>query len=97
VRAAVAGLEEVLSDLDAARIPRVYSAGAQQAFLGWPAERANDLPRLGRVLERSGLSALVLRGPAGPVRSPILGYRTGGELLRRVQQALDPDQRFAGF
>ncbi len=92
--AAVATLEKILADLDADRIARVYSAGAQQALLAWPAERSADLPDLDRALTESRLAALALRAPAGAVASPILGYRSGGELLRRVEQALDPDGRF---
>ena len=92
--AAVATLEKMLADLDADRIARVYSAGAQQALLAWPAERNADLPVLDQALTASKLTALALRAPAGAVASPILGYRSGGELLRRVEQALDPDGRF---
>ncbi len=92
--AGVAGLEKILADLDADRIARVYSAGAQQAFLAWPAERVSELPALDRALTESRLTALALRAPAGAVAKPILGYRSGGELLRRVEQALDPDGRF---
>ncbi len=92
--AAVAALEKILADLDADRIARVYSAGAQQALLAWPAERSADLPDLDRALTESKLAALALRAPAGALAEPILGYRSGGELLRRVEQALDPDGRF---
>ena len=92
--AAVAALEKILADLDAGCIARVYSAGAQQALLAWPAERVSDLPALDQALTESKLAALALRAPAGAVASPILGYRCGGELLRRVEQALDPDGRF---
>ena len=92
--ASVDTLERVLADLDADRIARVYSAGAQQAFLAWPAERTGDLPDLAEALTESKLTALALRAPAGAVARPILGYRSGGELLRRVEQALDPDGRF---
>ena len=92
--AAVAALEKILADLDAGCIARVYSAGAQQAFLAWPAERVSDLPDLDQALTESRLTALALRAPAGAVAKLILGYRSGGELLRRVEQALDPDGRF---
>ena len=34
------------------------------------------------------------QGRKSPPNQPILGYRTGGELLRRVEQALDPESRF---
>ena len=95
--AAVVALEKILADLDADRIARVYSAGAQQAFLAWPAERVSDLPALDQALTASKLTALALRAPAGAVATPILGYRSGGELLRRVEQALDPDGRFGGL
>ena len=87
-------LEDVLAGLDAGRIGRVYGAGVQQAFLAWPSERAADLPALDRALAGARLTALALRVPAAAAAGPILGYRTGGELLRRVQRALDPDGRF---
>ena len=87
-------LEQVLTDLDASNSARVYSAGVQQALLAWPAERVADLPALDRALTEARLTALALRAPADAVNQPILGYRTGGELLRRVEQALDPESRF---
>ncbi len=95
VTPATAGvLEQVLAELDAAHAARIYSAGIQQAFLAWPAERSADLPALDRALTESKLTALALRAPAGTATKPILGYRSGGELLRRVEQALDPAGRF---
>ena len=95
VTPATAGvLEQVLAELDAAHAARIYSAGIQQAFLAWPAERSADLPALDRALTESKLTALALRAPAEAVAKPILGYRSGGELLRRVEQALDPAGRF---
>jgi len=87
-------LEQVLADLDASSVARVYSAGIQQAFVAWPAERAADLPALDRALAGAKLTALALRAPDDTANQPILGYRTGGELLRRVEQALDPAGRF---
>ena len=87
-------LEQVLADLDASHVARVYSAGIQQAFIAWPAERAADLPSLDGALAGAKLTALALRAPADASNQPILGYRTGGELLRRVEQALDPAGRF---
>ncbi len=90
-------LEQVLADLDASGIPRVLSAGVQQAFLAWPADRTDDLRLLDSRLNDAGLAALVLRAAPGAAAKPILGRRTGGELLRRVQQALDPESRFAGL
>ena len=92
--ATASSLERVLTDLDASHAARVYSAGIQQAFLAWPAERHADLPAVDRALTESKLTALALRAPAETVAKPILGYRSGGELLRRVEQALDPDGRF---
>lgn len=95
VTPATAGvLEQVLTDLDAAYAARIYSAGIQQAFLAWPAERSADLPALDRALAEARLAALALRVPAATAAKPILGYRSGGELLRRVEQALDPAGRF---
>ncbi len=95
VTPATAGvLEQVLAELEAARAARIYSAGIQQAFLAWPAERSADLPALDRALTESKLTALALRAPAATATKPILGYRSGGELLRRVEQALDPAGRF---
>lgn len=88
-------LERVLADLNAARTARIYSAGVQQAFLAWPAERHGDIPALDRALAESKLTALALCAPAEAVDKPILGCRSGGELLRRVEQALDPAARFA--
>lgn len=92
--ATAAALEQVLADLDASHAARVYGAGIQQAFVGWPAERAADLPALDRALAQSKLTALALRATTDSGSKPILGYRTGGELLRRVEQALDPAGRF---
>lgn len=92
--ASASALEQVLTDLDASNCARVYSAGVQQALLAWPAERGADLPALDRALTESKLTALALRTPAEAVTRPILGYRSGGELLRRVEQALDPEGRF---
>lgn len=92
--ATASSLERVLTDLDATHAARVYSAGVQQAFLAWPAERHADLPDVDRALTGSKLTALALRAPAETAVKPILGYRSGGELLRRVEQALDPAGRF---
>ena len=95
VTPATAGvLEQVLIDLDAAHAARIYSAGIQQAFLAWPAERGADLAALDRALTESRLTALALRAPAEAAVEPILGHRSGVELLRRVEQALDPAGRF---
>ncbi len=87
-------LEQVLTDLNATHAARIFSAGIQQAFLAWPAERGADLPALDRALTEARLTALALRAPAEAAAKPILGYRSGGELLRRVEQALDPAGRF---
>ena len=87
-------LEHVLTGLDASHVARAYSAGIQQAFVAWPAERVADLPALDRALTGAKLTALALRAPGNAANQPILGYRTGGELLRRVEQALDPAGRF---
>ncbi|MXX63433.1 MAG: FAD-binding protein [Holophagales bacterium] len=92
--ATAGALEQVLADLDASQVARVYSAGIQQAFVAWPAERVADLPALDRALSEAKLTALALRAPAEAANQPILGHRTGGELLRRVEQALDPAGRF---
>ena len=92
--AAAAALEQVLADLDATDLARVYSAGVQQAFVAWPAERRADLPALDEALAESKLTALALRATGDAGIKPILGYRAGGELLRRVEQALDPAGRF---
>ena len=92
--ATAGALEQVLADLDASQVARVYSAGIQQAFVAWPAERVADLPALDRALTGAKLTALALRAPANAANQPILGYRTGGELLCRVEQALDPAGRF---
>ena len=91
-------LEQVLTDLGADHTARVCSAGIQQALLAWPAERSADLSALDRALAESKLTALVLRtsncAPTEAVAEPILGCRTGGEMLRRIEQALDPAGRF---
>ena len=92
--ATAGALEQVLADLDASRVARVYGAGIQQALVAWPAERAADLPALDRALAQSKLTALALRATTDSGSKPILGHRTGGELLRRVEQALDPAGRF---
>ena len=92
--ATAGALEQVLADLDASHAARVYGAGIQQAFVAWSAERAADLPVLDRALAQSKLTALALRATTDSGSKPILGHRTGGELLRRVEQALDPASRF---
>ncbi len=92
--ATVGALERILADLDASDLRRVYSAGIQQAFFAWPAERGADLQALDRALAAAKLTALALRCPARSGHGPILGHRAGGELLRRVEQALDPAGRF---
>lgn len=92
--ASAISLEQVLAELGASHVARVYSAGIQQAFVAWPAERAADLTALDRALTQSRLTALALCATADAPNQPILGYRTGGELLRRVEQALDPAGRF---
>lgn len=92
--ATAGALERVLADLDASDLARVYSAGIQQALVAWPAERRADLPALDRALAQSKLTALALRATTDSGSKPILGHRTGGELLRRVEQAVDPAGRF---
>ena len=81
-------LERILADLDASRLDRVYGAGMQQAFVAWPADRVADLPSFDRALTRAKLTGLMLRAPGDVAGQPILGHRAGGELLRRVEQAL---------
>lgn len=92
--ATAGALEQVLADLDASHAARVYGAGVQQAFVAWPAQRAADLPALDRALAQSKLTALALRATTDSGSKPILGHRSGRELLSRVEQALDPAGRF---
>ncbi len=92
--ATAAPMERLLAESDASDVLRIYSAGMQQALVAWPAERVADLPSLDRALTGARLVALALRAQGDVGDQPILGYRAGGELLRRVEQALDPAGRF---
>jgi glycolate oxidase FAD binding subunit len=64
-----------------------YSAGANLAWIGWPA----DFAPLDQVLTQLQLSGLVILGPPGHVH---LGVRKGESFARRVKHALDPRARW---
>ncbi len=86
----IPGLEKGLNGQD---VRRRYSVGGNVAWVAWPQAVANETPcaALDSILTTLGLAGLVLLGPPARFR---LGVWTGGILLRRVKQALDPDQRF---
>lgn len=67
--------------------PRRYTAAGNIAWVATP-----DVAELAARLKELRLPGLVLRGP--PVADPIIGYRRGAELARRVKMALDPDGVF---
>jgi glycolate oxidase FAD binding subunit len=86
----IAELDRALADaLGGAAPPAVYGAGGQQALVAWPARRSVD--ELDSLLERSGLSGLVVRGSAPRRR---LGRKPSEVALERVRRALDPERRF---
>jgi hypothetical protein len=66
---------------------RVYSVGANQAWVAWPGE----LDALDAILARLELSGLVILGAA---LKPRLGLRNGDSFARRIKQALDPQGKF---
>ena len=82
----VSALEEALSGYPARR---VYSSGANLAWLGW----RGDLEALDRILTGLELSGLVVLGKPGKAR---LGARSGETFARRMKQALDPGNKFVG-
>lgn len=66
----------------------IYSAGANQAWVGWPGETSE----LDALLSKLGLSGLRVLGSPGRAR---LGEQAGETFERRIKQALDPAGRFA--
>jgi glycolate oxidase FAD binding subunit len=66
-----------------------YSIGGTVAWLSWPTDA--PLADLDKILNKLGLPAMVLIGPAD---STFLGPKTGGAFGERIIQALDPDSRF---
>jgi len=82
----VSALEEALSGYPARR---VYSSGANLAWLSW----RGDLEVLDRILAGLELSGLVVLGKPGKAR---LGARSGETFARRMKQALDPGNKFVG-
>ena len=67
---------------------RVYSVGANLAWVAWPGE----VDTLDVILTQQELSGLVILGAAGKAR---LGLRNGESFARRVKQALDPHGKFS--
>ncbi len=67
---------------------RRYSAGASQAWIGWP----GNVQTLHTLLEELELPGLVIRGLAP---QPLIGRQAGDEFARRVRAALDPEQKFS--
>jgi glycolate oxidase FAD binding subunit len=90
VPARVAALEAELAPMAA---ERRYSAGAQVAWVAWPAPPAD----LDRVLTAQGLSGLMILGePAAG--GPLLGVpRSNQAFARRVRMALDTAGRFGAL
>ena len=82
-------LERFLSKSQCARR---YSAGGNIAWIGWNGTRPID--ELHHHLQAMKLAGLVLRGQA---RSPTIGHYRGGEFLRRIQKAIDPEGKFLPF
>jgi glycolate oxidase FAD binding subunit len=66
---------------------RIYSVGANLAWVAWP----GDAGTLDEILTKLELSGLVVLGEAGKVR---LGVRNGESFARRVKLALDPQGKF---
>ena len=83
-------IQEFDRRVHAAGASRRYSAGGNLGWLVWPA----GFESLDMLLRELGLCGVAL---AGPAPGPLLGIRRGGEFLRRVKSALDPDGRFAEF
>jgi hypothetical protein len=73
--------------LQANSAQRVYSVGANQAWVAWPGE----LDALDAILARQELSGLVILGAA---LKPRLGLRNGDSFARRIKRALDPQAKF---
>lgn len=65
---------------------RRYSAGGNIAWVS-----TTDVEALDRTLTKIGLAGLQLWGPPG---RPYLGHRKAVSLTRRIQQALDPHDKF---
>jgi glycolate oxidase FAD binding subunit len=82
----VSALEEAMRG---SAVRRVYSSGANLAWLGWRGE----LAPLDEILVRLELSGLVVLGKPGVRR---LGARVGETFARRMKQALDPQDKFVG-
>lgn len=70
--------------------PRRYSVGVNVTWVAW----TGALDELDRVLQRLGLSGLVILGKS---QTPRLGVRRGETLTQRVKQALDPNNRWGGI
>jgi len=66
---------------------RVYSVGANLAWVAW----LGEVDALDVILTQQELSGLVILGAAGKAR---LGLRNGESFARRVKQALDPNGKF---
>ena len=83
-------LAELERALDAQGVARRYAVAGNVAWIAWPADRP-----LGE-LDTSGLTGLVVRGPAQEGTLPWLGpIDTGAAVFaRRIKSALDPDGRF---
>ncbi|MGW8249064.1 MAG: FAD-binding protein [Anaerolineales bacterium] len=77
-------LDSMLTD---AHARRVYSSGANLAWVAWPGEPE----ALDAVLDKLSLSGLVVLGSAGRAR---LGVRSGEAFAQRIKQALDPNRKF---
>jgi glycolate oxidase len=69
---------------------RHYGAGAQTAWVAWPAER--DAAELEAATQSVGAAGVWVRGD---VHRPFFGVASGGEFARRAARGLDPDGVFA--
>jgi hypothetical protein len=67
---------------------RRYSAGANLAWVAWPA----SLQILDEILAGENLSGLAILGETG---GPLIGVRGGSSFAQRVRKALDPLHKFS--
>ncbi len=81
------------AELAAINAPRVYSAGANLAWVALPGE-IDGSDAIAAILVKLGLGGLVVLGEAGKRR---IGARNGETFAQRVKQALDPDGKFVEF
>ncbi len=79
------------ASLNELRVPRRYGAAGNVAWIRWPASQ--PIRTLDETLLHHRLGGTLLTGTAARCR---LGRRPSPELMRRLQQAMDPHKRFVG-